>query len=471
MSAYDIYILDIPQMDVFTENYSTLLSVIEKASKKENGLAELQNSWEVVFSAYDHDPREVTEIPEIVNWIKKSLSAGIPWLYLLTHEKGKYGTLMMFVTICCGVPQEDNPGSYTVGADAFKQFIEQNYRNLEKFAEQYNLPADLVGETANAAINYILEILSGKQASDESDDRFDEITRNKQVEEGLKRLAFLEDVYRINPNIRKYFAEGKLYYSYITGGGLIGSIDTITYDKRYEQIVADFETRTHSVVYHAIEDKHTLALLFVSNIIADWEKEQPHKEGVLAWVYDFDKKESSEGYIKLDVLQGAFYRRDSIVYPHLEINAFDEGNRNETDYEVIKRLKVLLNQGICTDLDVFDLYIKNREICFSELQMIYDEPVGVIQRLSANAGYKNLLDQIVNQIPLIPYFFMVTSIKNIKKMAILFVSPDSQNWDLEEDLLNDKKPKAIVVDLNELTARVENIEYMFVNGGPVYLPE
>ena len=50
--------------------------------------------------------------------------------------------------------------------------------------------------------------------------------------EALERLSQLEKLYGLNPKVRKYFAEGKLYYSYITGG-VIGSIDTITYDPRF----------------------------------------------------------------------------------------------------------------------------------------------------------------------------------------------------------------------------------------------
>ena len=45
--------------------------------------------------------------------------------------------------------------------------------------------------------------------------------------EALERLSQLEKLYGLNPKVRKYFAEGKLDYSYITGG-VIGSIATIT---------------------------------------------------------------------------------------------------------------------------------------------------------------------------------------------------------------------------------------------------
>ena len=94
--------LDIPQMDVFTEDYSSVFSVIENAAKKENGLLELRSSWEILFSAYDDDPREIPDIPEVANWIRKSVSAGVPWLYLLRQEKEPDSSLILFVIICCG---------------------------------------------------------------------------------------------------------------------------------------------------------------------------------------------------------------------------------------------------------------------------------------------------------------------------------------------------------------------------------
>ena len=45
----------------------------------------------------------------------------------------------------------------------------------------------------------------------------------------------------LNPNVKKYFEEGKIYYSYLAAGGWIGSIDELEYDKRYHQIVAECE--------------------------------------------------------------------------------------------------------------------------------------------------------------------------------------------------------------------------------------
>ena len=157
--------LDIPQMDVFTEDYSSVFSVIENAAKKENGLLELRSSWEILFSAYDDDPREIPDIPEVANWIRKSVSAGVPWLYLLRQEKEPDSSLILFVIICCGEISEDPPGVY-IDREQFRQFVDQNFENLEAFVSRYDMPEDLVGQTANDAVECILETLFGKRDDD-----------------------------------------------------------------------------------------------------------------------------------------------------------------------------------------------------------------------------------------------------------------------------------------------------------------
>ena len=157
--------LDIPQMDVFTEDYSSVFSVIEDAARKENGLLELRSSWEILFSAYDDDPREIPDIPEVANWIRKSVSAGVPWLYLLRQEKEPACSLTLFVIICCGEISEDPPGVY-IDREQFRQFVDQNFENLEAFVSRYDMPEDLVGQTANDAVECILETLFGKRDDD-----------------------------------------------------------------------------------------------------------------------------------------------------------------------------------------------------------------------------------------------------------------------------------------------------------------
>lgn len=91
--------------------------------------------------------------------------------------------------------------------------------------------------------------------------------------------------------MKKYFEEGKLYYSYLTAGGFMGFIDTIYSDERYPKIVADCEKKFNCLVYHTIESGDTLSLLFVTHQDAN----QPIGKTIVAYVYNLKAPEILEG--------------------------------------------------------------------------------------------------------------------------------------------------------------------------------
>ena len=78
--------------------------------------------------------------------------------------------------------------------------------------------------------------------------------REKMKEEAVDRLKNLTSSLDLNPNLVKYFKQGKVYYSYLTAGGMVGSIDTIDYIPKYAEIIKKFEKTYEGIVYHAVED-------------------------------------------------------------------------------------------------------------------------------------------------------------------------------------------------------------------------
>lgn len=52
---------------------------------------------------------------------------------------------------------------------------------------------------------------------------------------------------------QEFLKKYQIYYSYLTAGGWIGSIDKLEYDKRYPEIVAECEKKYNCLVYHVIE--------------------------------------------------------------------------------------------------------------------------------------------------------------------------------------------------------------------------
>ena len=137
------------------------------------------------------------------------------------------------------------------------------------------------------------------------------MTDKKQAQEAIVRINTLIRQCGLNPKVAKYFSEGKIYYSYLTAGGLMGSIDTITYDPKYAEAVRQFESLFRgSKVYHTIETKTgfgaMLSLLYVSADEDDWPGERLEGNEILAYVCNIDDPNESEiGYIRVEGFGGS----------------------------------------------------------------------------------------------------------------------------------------------------------------------
>lgn len=140
--------------------------------------------------------------------------------------------------------------------------------------------------------------------------------REKQKEEALLRLQQLEKAQKINPKIRKYFQEGRLYYSYRVDllSDWFGCIDTIEYDQKYAELVKQFQKKYGALVYHAIETESVfgklLSLLYVGKREENWASERLFgKDCILAYVFNLDDPDCSEfGDIFLFQDNGALLR-------------------------------------------------------------------------------------------------------------------------------------------------------------------
>jgi hypothetical protein len=461
---YDTAMVAIQKLDVQMEDYSYIQGLIADNASDINKLIEARNTWEVFFAEYDDYTREIFEIPEIINWIKGSVEAGIPWFYFMKATSDSLG-LSVFMTAYAGNSDSEVPGRYFLDKDKTLLFINKNFENLNLFSEKYAIPDEVVRAATDAVMEYISAIVCGEYNQTQNTE---EDEKNKIMQEAIHRLCNLEKLYGLNPKVRKYFEEGKLYYSYITGGGYIGSIDTIYYDQRYAEIVNDFEELTGCLVYHVIERKNTIALLYVSNDSSDWVAERPQKEGLLAQVFDVDTYENERGFIKVDIMQGALYRINGIVYPEFPGRTGGDEGLAVLDTEIVERLEILINAGLLTDLNIADIYTNEGEICFSELQNILGQPVGVVNRICAKPIYKKLEEAVAEQIPYKLYFMMMSA---DGKMAFLYVSDDEDNWVIEKMALEKGKPYAIVVDPEKMTASDERISYKMINGGPLFVSE
>ena len=454
----NICMVPIPKMDVLMEDFSNIEELIGNIASDRAQLLEARNTWEVFFRGYDDDPREIPDIPEVVNWVEQSVEEGIPWFYFMKSPRESYGLLTF---MCCyGTRNPKCPERYIFEKDRILPFIKKNLDNLAEFAEKYNIPDEVGCAATNEMMEFITEVI--KETMDQ-EDPYEGIDRGKQIQEALERLSLLEKLFELNPKVKNYFKEGKLYYSYITGGGYIGSIDTINYDERYAAIVNAFEEQTSYLVYHVIEHGDTISLLYVSNDYNHWADERPTSSGVMAQVVSVDSYENESGYIKLDHFQGALRRSNNNVYPTRPENR--DIHISDVDSEIVERLDILKNAGIITDFDITKIYLQEGELCCSLLYPVMGTPVGVIDRLSAKPSYEQLLVVISGQIPKLFYFVMEST--SGKEIAFLYVSDEQERWEIEKLTLERGEADAVVVDIEEMTAGIRRIRYEIVNGGPL----
>ncbi len=509
----------ISKEDVIREDFSYIMSLINSIAGNLEMVFEMRNTWEVNFYGYDDDLRELPEIPEVVNWVEKSVDAGIPWFYFLRCEPESIG-VHVFLAICCMEPDPFERRRYVFDLEKLEQFLYRNFHNLNAFLERFEIPEE-VGIAATdkvmALINALLSTPSS-HADDESltdfadmfedddldlsldedgfllDDEDDDflwesndhaedgslsaphgesanagiVTPEQMKEEGLLRLELLERYFGLNPNVRKYYAEDRLYYSYLTMGGFMGSIDTIHYDPHYAELVRVFEEERGYKVYHVIEHKNTLAFLYISDEAEEWEHERPNMDGVFSMVIERDTNVVRYGCITLDSLQGALRRRDDEVYTSLEEKERSGKPLQPVDQEVLERFAIMKEQGLLTDLDIDSLYCTNGEICFSQLQNVFGVPVGVVDRISSRQGLEELLTTIFERQTDTPYFMLIRQNSMECKLAFLCISGDPAEWNTEKGALGRRRPKAVIVDMNTYEVYKDRITIDYVNGGPVY---
>lgn len=147
------------------------------------------------------------------------------------------------------------------------------------------------------------------------------IPLKKKKAEALKRMQAICDRFELGNKLVDYLKEGKIYYSYAY------SMDEVTYEEEYVELIEKFEKENNAYVYHVIEalcpDNGTmLSLLYVSDIREDWPEEQLMDENYITtftyWLCWLDSNDSNEmgdiwlaapfGYLaRTDLTDGHFY--------------------------------------------------------------------------------------------------------------------------------------------------------------------
>ena len=134
--------------------------------------------------------------------------------------------------------------------------------------------------------------------------------KEKLVAEAIRRIEMLTKKYSLNPNLLKYFKEGKIYYTESIIPGIWASMDNITYDEKYVKIVNRLERVYDVMVYHCILTGPYFSMLYVSPHENEWEMQRPAKNSdwIMAAVYNMEEDEFDFGDIKLSAATNTLIR-------------------------------------------------------------------------------------------------------------------------------------------------------------------
>ncbi len=135
--------------------------------------------------------------------------------------------------------------------------------------------------------------------------------------------------------------------------------------------------------------------------------------------------------------------------------------------ECLKRLDILKEQGLITDIDVTGLFEKG-QLCISESHEIFGEDCGIIFPLIGRPSYATVLEKSVfPRLKGTPYMAMVRNTNVGKIITVLFVSPYIKEWEKEREELAQKVSCAYVYNMTLDAIDVGYIRYEMMNGGPV----
>ncbi|MCG6146599.1 DUF4365 domain-containing protein [Leptospira bandrabouensis] len=140
-----LYILDIPKSEIISNSYNLVMSFLEKLMKNQYILRRSMGAVDIVFSEYDNDPREISEIPEIMEWLYNSVSIGIPWAYFLRKigDHPSFKLIIYSLFFKNNIPRKNNQFNMNKIRKKVIDFMTINLINLNNFTDFHNLPESI----------------------------------------------------------------------------------------------------------------------------------------------------------------------------------------------------------------------------------------------------------------------------------------------------------------------------------------
>ncbi len=121
--------------DVELNNISSTFSTLSSLLVDEATVRRFQGSVSVSFDGFNHDPREIYEIPKIRRFCAE-LDKHFPyWLYFLSMEDSSLKTM----AFCLCTVENAGPGLASVDGDNLLDFISSHLAAMNELFDRYSL--------------------------------------------------------------------------------------------------------------------------------------------------------------------------------------------------------------------------------------------------------------------------------------------------------------------------------------------
>lgn len=142
----EIIMLNVSQKEVLNMDTSGLTTLLKKLTINDEMIKKSEGKLSFFIDGYNHDSREIYEIPEVKDWMKKVFEDFKYWGYFLDMRKDfiKFTGMRLFIACLCDgkiIESNEDNTSKTIEYDVIESMniMEKVFGWLNEFTDKFNL--------------------------------------------------------------------------------------------------------------------------------------------------------------------------------------------------------------------------------------------------------------------------------------------------------------------------------------------
>jgi hypothetical protein len=149
----DVIIFEISRKQVEDNDISEVLDFLDILSNDLEKSIAVMNKCYLLVSGYDDDSRELYEIKEVVDVIRK-LDEQFPYWFFYLNNEPKYKGLHLLMCCLCRYTKDANGGIY-IDTEDLQKFLLKHFISMNELFKKFNLPQILNDQISTRITSYI----------------------------------------------------------------------------------------------------------------------------------------------------------------------------------------------------------------------------------------------------------------------------------------------------------------------------